>query len=357
MRNPNDRPHIDAEDSESGYVGKTRHKAKGAVRTRTLIKAGQALSADARAASVLTAVGPQWVCQTDDGLFCVATVSGTVDCPHTSTIVTVGDRVWIVLDDHPTPQGDASGTIVKVGERRTLLSRKAPGRARREQVVVANVDQLAIMVAAAQPNYHKRLIDRYLIAADKGDLRPLIVVNKVDLIPDEYTDDLHEDFEAYRRIGVPVLFVCAISGLGCGELRAELGVASTLFSGPSGVGKSSLINRLTDVRQEVGAISDKYEKGRHTTTAAIRIPMDGGGSIVDSPGIREFAIWELSVDELPYYFEEFTPFAEHCRFAPCSHTHEPGCAVKEAVDGGLIDEERYISYLMLREGNMDEQER
>lgn len=357
MRNRNERHQPTPEDDESGFVGKTRQKAKGAVRTRTIIKAGQSLPKGALPGTVLTAVGPQWICQSDEGGFVVSTVSGTVDCPHTSTIVTVGDRVWIVPDDHPTPQGDAAGTIVRVNERRTLLSRKAPGRARREQVVVANVDQLAIVVAAAQPAYHKRLIDRYLIAADKGDLRPLIVVNKVDLIPDEYTDDLHEDFEAYRRIGVPVLFVCAISGLGCGELRAELGQASTLFSGPSGVGKSSLINRLTDVRQEVGAISDKYEKGRHTTTAALRIPLEGGGSIVDSPGIREFAIWELSVDELPYYFDEFTPFAEACRFAPCSHTHEPGCAVKEAVDDGLVDEERYISYLLLREGNMDDQER
>ena len=347
-------------DSEAQMIhpAKERRGQKLGVRTRTIIKQGQPLDPRAVPATVLTAVGPSWICRREaDAVYVVATVGGTVDCPHTSTIVTVGDRVWILPDDHPTPQGDAAGTIVKVEERRTLLSRKVPGRARREQVLVANVDQLAIVIAAAQPAYHKRLIDRYLIAADKGDLRPFIVVNKMDLIPDEYLADVKEDFAAYGRIDVAVLFVSADTGQGLDRLRSELGRASTLLSGPSGVGKSSLINLLTNVRQDVGAISEKYERGRHTTTAAQVFPMDGGGSIVDSPGIREFAIWELSADELPYYFEEFTPFSGQCRFSPCSHTHEPGCAVKQAVDDGIIDEERYISYLVLREGNMDEQER
>jgi ribosome biogenesis GTPase len=312
-------------------------------------------------ATVLTALGPVWLCSlhADHAIhdYIVAAIAGTVDCPHTSTIVAVGDVVWIVPDDYLTPQGDRSGTIVKVEARRTLLSRKVPGKARREQVLVANVDQLGIVVAAAQPAYHKRLIDRYLIAADKGDLRPFIVVNKSDLIPDDYADDFYNDFEAYRAINIPVLFVSAESHDGLDDVRTMLQGASTLLSGPSGVGKSSLINLLTDVRQEVGDISQKYDKGRHTTTAAQLFPLDDGGSIVDSPGIREFAIWELSDDELPYYFEEFTPFASQCRFSPCSHTHEPSCAVKDAVDAGLIDEERYISYVLLREGNMDDQER
>lgn len=336
-----------------------RRPPKPGSKTRTIIKSGQPLDPRAVSATVLTALGPAWLCvqPTAPHAYIVAAVGGTVDCSHTSTIVAVGDVVWIVLDDHPTQQGERSGTIVKVEARRTLLSRKVPGRARREQVLVANVDQLGIVVAAAQPSYHKRLIDRYLIAADKGDLRPFIVVNKRDLIPAEYADDFYHDFDAYRTINIPVLFVSAEDNVGLDELRAMLNGASTLLSGPSGVGKSSIINLLTDVRQEVGDISEKYDKGRHTTTAAQLFPLDDGASIVDSPGIREFAIWELSADELPYYFEEFTPFAPHCRFTSCSHTHEPGCAVKDAVDNGLIDEERYVSYLLLREGNMDEQER
>jgi len=348
------------EEHEQAFASDTRSRrsAKPISKTRTIIKVGQPLDPAAVRATVLTAVGPSWICRRDDdATYVVASVGGTVDCPHTSTIVTVGDHVWILPDEHATSQGDAAGTIVKVEARQTLLSRKVPGKARREQVLVSNVEQLGIVVAAAQPAYHKRLIDRYLIAADKGDLRPFIVVNKMDLNPEEYVQDVVDDFAAYAQIGIPVVFMSASTDQGMDTLRHELGRASTLLSGPSGVGKSSVINLLTNVRQDVGAISEKYDKGRHTTTAAQVFPMPVGGSIVDSPGIREFAIWELTADELPFYFEEFTPFAEHCRFKPCSHTHEPGCAVKEGVDAGTIDEERYLSYIVLLQGNMDEQER
>lgn len=237
--------------------------------------------------------------------------------------------------------------IVKIAPRQTLLSRKAAGRVRREQVVVANVDQLAVVVAAVQPIYHKRLIDRYLIAADKGDLAPMIVVNKVDLVADDDLDDLDADFAGYEAIGIPVHFVSASAGEGMAEFRAALVGRATLLSGPSGVGKSSIINVLAETHLAVGEISALYAKGRHTTTGARYLPLDTRSALVDSPGIREFAIWELDVDELPYYFPEFEVAARECRFQPCSHTHEPGCAVKRGVEDGEIDEERYISYCNL----------
>jgi ribosome biogenesis GTPase len=297
---------------------------------------------------VVTALGPRWVVAVDQE-FWICTVSGVVDCPHTSTIVTVGDEVWIEPETTRTEFGDLSAMIVKVEPRTTVLSRKAAGKQQREQVLVANVEQLGIVMAAALPDYNKRLIDRYLIAADKGDLEPFIVINKFDLIPNEYHDDVADDLRVYTdQLNIPVIFASAKSGRGIADLRSHLADRSTLFTGPSGVGKSSLINLFTDARQRVGAISEKYEKGRHTTTSSLVIPIPGGGQVVDSPGVREFGIFELDAEELPFYFEEFTDFARECRYQPCSHTHEPHCAVKQAVDDGQIDEERYVSYLNLR---------
>jgi ribosome biogenesis GTPase len=339
---PDADPELDEQFSE-----KTRHRAKSRNRTRTIIKQERVLPPNALRGTVITAAGPNWIVSVDPGeVFHICSVSGTVDCPHVDTIVAVGDVVWITPDaDH-----GEQGTIVRVEERRTVLSRKAAGRVQREQVFVANVDQLCIVMSTALPMYNKRLIDRYLIAADKGDLQPIICINKMDLFPDEEDQrDIRSDFTAYQHLGITCHFVSVKHSEGIAELAAQLVGRSTLFSGPSGVGKSSLINALTDSRQVVGAISDKYLTGKHTTSAAILIPLANGGSIIDSPGIRELAIWELGAEELPFYFEEFMPFVSECRYATCSHTHEPGCGVKKAVEEGKIDEERYVSYLNILE--------
>lgn len=335
-------------DDDGHYRSRIRDRTRIAPRTRSVVKVRTDVPEGSLRGTVVTAAGPSWIVSVGDDLY-VCTLSGTVSSPHFETLVTVGDYVHIVPDGTSNALGDATATIVAVEERRTLLFRKAVGKARKGQVVVANVDRLCIVVAFVEPDYHRRLIDRYLIAADKGDLDPMIVLNKCELIPAEYRQDIVDDFQAYVDIGIPVHFVSAVTGEGLEELRADLIGVSTLFSGPSGVGKSSLINVLTESRQRVGAVSRKYEKGRHTTTAAVVIPLPDGGTVVDSPGIREFGMWELDLDELPWYFEEFAPFAPSCRFSPCTHTHEPGCAVKQAVDEGEIDPQRYDSYLQLRE--------
>lgn len=338
-------------DPEASYRAKSRQVRRRSDKVRTRLKAGKALSDKALQGVVVTSAGPYWVVAPHSGSQpVICTVSGTVDSPETDTIVTVGDVVWFVPQDEVTEFGDPLGVIVKREERRTLLSRRAAGRARREQVVVANVDQLAIVVAAREPAYNKRLIDRYLIAADKGDLQPIIIVNKIDLVPSAERAELIEDLAAYwDDLDLPVALVSASTGEGIDALRDILHGWSTLLSGPSGVGKSSVINTLTDARLRVGAISTMYQKGRHTTTAAMVIPLADGGQLVDTPGLREFAVWELDATELPYYFEEFTPFATECRYQPCSHHHEPGCAVIAAVEEGKIDPERYLSYLVLLE--------
>jgi len=338
------------------YRARSRDLRKRQERVKTRLKEGKSLPDNALPGVVMTSVGPFWLVSQQEGTLgslqnlYVCTVSGTVDSPETDTIITVGDRVWIVPDDDDTEFGHPAAHIVKREERETLLSRKAAGRQQREQVVVANVEQLGIVLSARQPQYNKRLIDRYLIAADKGDLSPLIIINKLDLVPDSERADLVEDLAAYwDDLDLPVVFVSAETGENIADLHGLVRDRSTLLSGPSGVGKSSLINTLTDARLRVGEISEMYQKGKHTTTAATVIPLREGGQLVDTPGLREFAVWELDPDELPYYFEEFAPYMEECRFQPCTHDHEPGCAVKEALEQGRIDPERYLSYLVLLE--------
>jgi ribosome biogenesis GTPase len=332
----------DQDDHELGYRARTRERAKLLDRTRTRVKQGN-IPEGALQGTVMRPLGPRWMVATPEAVWDCA-VSGIIDVPHTSSLVAVGDTVWIM----PDQRASGAGSIVKVEERTTVLSRKAAGRGKKEQVLVSNAEQLCIVVAAAQPDYKKRLIDRYLIAADKGELAPMIVINKIDLIPDEYRQDFVDDLRVYSEdLGIPVLFTSTTTGEGIEELEQHLLAHTSLLAGPSGVGKSSIINLISNIPQAVGEISRKYDKGRHTTTAAIVIPLRNGGIAIDTPGIREFALWELGIDELPFYFEEFAPFAEHCKFNSCSHTHEPGCAVKQAVEEGLVDEERYASYLLL----------
>jgi ribosome biogenesis GTPase len=346
----NDKDVISAPNSDGDRSDglRVRDTAKRLQRTRTLVKDRGGLPEAAIEGYIVTSIGPQWLVWTTCG-YHVCNVSGSVDCEHKDTIVTVGDDVWLIADGGTDVHGTLTGTIVKVGMRRTLLSRKAAGRAQREQVLVANVDQLAIVVAAANPDYNKRLIDRYLIAADKGDVVPFIVINKCDLADAMgIREMIHEDLAAYRAIGLDIYYACVPTGEGIDEIRARMAGVSTMVAGPSGTGKSSLINSLTDARLAVGSISRAYSKGRHTTTGSVVVPLPGGGSVVDSPGIREFAVWQLDASELPFYFEEFSEYSLHCKFQPCSHMHEPGCAVRVAVESGLIDADRYDSYCLLR---------
>lgn len=329
------------------YRGRTRERAKRLDRTKTRVKSGASVSDQALHGVVISPLGPKWLVNVGADYW-VASVSGVIDAAAGTTLVAVGDTVWIEPEAETTEHGDQACTIVKVDDRTTVLSRKAAGLQQREQVLVANVEQLGIVMAAVLPGYNKRLIDRYLIAADKGDLRPFIVINKCDLLTDEDREDILDDLRTYwDLLHIPVIMVSARTQEGLDELSQALADTSTLLTGPSGVGKSSLINTITDSRQRVGEISTKYLKGKHTTTSSIVIPLSSGGMVVDSPGIREFGIFELGKEELPFYFEEFAEFASECRFTPCSHTHEPGCAVKQAVEDGLIDEERYVSYLNL----------
>ncbi len=297
-------------------------------------------------ARVLEGTGKRWLVELEDGQLWECAVAGAVELEEESpTLVAVGDFVECVPRQGTGVSGLPQGLIVRREVRRTKLSRYRR-REGKEQVVVSNVDQLAILLAAAEPRYDRFLIDRYLIAAEKGELAPLLCINKVDLGDAE---QIRADLRFYAEVlGVPVLLLSARTGEGLEGFRTLLAGKATVLSGPSGVGKSTLTNLLVGEEvQRIGEISLKLGQGRHVTTMARMFRLPQGGYIVDTPGIRDLSIWELTRAELAGYFHEFDDWAQECRYQPCSHIHEPECAVRRAVQEGRLDRQRYENYCRL----------
>lgn len=256
------------------------------------------------------------------------------------------------------PDGNGSGMIVELLPRRNYLARPGPapmpGAHQFEQVIVANLDQVVPVFAVAEPPPRWNLLDRYLVAAESFGLPALVCVTKLDLALDgngRIDPQLDEAVADYRRIGYPVVLASAFSGAGLDELRQALRGRLSVFLGKSGVGKTSLLNALQPgLGLRVREVSQLTGKGRHTTTAMELFPLDFGGSIVDTPGIREFGLWGVDFEDLPHFFPEMRPFIGRCRFGlDCIHDDEPGCAVRKAVMEGMMSPRRYQSYLRLRE--------
>ncbi len=249
----------------------------------------------------------------------------------------VGDRVVI----------DERGVIVEVLARRTRLSRRGVGRRPREQVIVANVDQMLAVFAAASPKPRWRMLDRYLVIAEMAGIAPVICVTKIDLVG---ADAVRRELSHYEAIGYRLRLVCAASGQGLEGLREVLHDQTTVLVGKSGVGKTTLLNALVPgAGQRVGEVSGRTGKGRHVTSASRMHALPGGGRLIDTPGVRELGLWQDGDVSLDACFPEMREHVAACRFSPrCSHTHEPGCAVKAAVERGGIDPRRYESYLRLR---------
>ncbi|QDV33493.1 ribosome small subunit-dependent GTPase A [Tautonia plasticadhaerens] len=251
-------------------------------------------------------------------------------------VVAVGDRVWF------RPVGEDQGLIEKVEPRSGTVTR---GYRHREHVIVSNVDQLLIVSAFAEPELKLPLIDRYLISAEKGGVRPVIVLNKADLVP---LADYQWVFGLYAQLGYEVIPCSASDGLGVDRLREVLASGTTALSGQSGVGKTSLLNAVQPgLNLRVGEVSSWTRKGTHTTTYAELLRLQQGGYVVDTPGLRQFQLWDVEPWELEQYFIEFRPYIPHCRFPDCSHIHEADCSVKVALSREQIHEGRYESYLKL----------
>lgn len=253
--------------------------------------------------------------------------------------VVVGDEVTIAV------ASETEASVLEIAPRRTKLSRPGVGRSDREQVIVANVDIVVIVVSVVEPPLHPRLIDRYLVAIQQGLAEPLIYVNKLDLLQDE--SEL-EVLDPYRKIGIPVIHGSAVAPGGMAELRVALKEKVCAFVGHSGVGKSSIVNCLKpDADLETGSVSKGYGRGTHTTTASSLHRLADGTVLIDTPGIRSFGLRALESSQIASYFQEFSEF--ECRFRDCTHTHEPGCGVLAAVESGEIEQVRYDAYRRLRE--------
>ncbi len=339
---------------EEGTTGQERVRPKGEMsRKRTIVqtdnpadvKGGVAMPAVDEDAClhgrVLRVHGLVSVVEADDGRLFRCVVRRVLRSLVTEerSIVTTGDHVWFRMSS------DNEGVIERVEPRHGLLTRASRGR---EHVLVANVDQVVIVMALAEPALKPHLIDRYLVSAGKGGIKPILCLNKADLGDPAPLQPL---IGTYGQLGIRVILTSIVSGRGIEELRTFMPGRQSVFAGQSGVGKSSLLNAMEPgLRLTVGEVSDTNNKGKHTTTTAQLIKLSMGGWVVDTPGIRQFELWDVMPEELEGYFPEFRPLVPLCEFADCTHIREHGCAIKRAVALGQVSEHRYISYRGMYEG-------
>jgi ribosome biogenesis GTPase / thiamine phosphate phosphatase len=297
------------------------------------------------------------VIRAQSGFLTVATDAGDYTCrlrgrlkqgQQEGDIVAVGDRVTI------SPEEDGRGVIERIHERTAEFSRMRSGIKREfRQILLANPDQIVAVFACAEPSPSLRMLDRFLVIAEKQAVDAVVVANKVDLVTAEHARAL---FGIYTQLGYPVVYTSAHTGQGVAGLREHLKGKLSALTGPSGVGKSSLLNAIQpDLGLHVRSVSESTSKGRHTTRVRELFPLDLGGYVADTPGIRSLALWDTEPEELDAYFVEMRELVAGCQFSDCTHTHEPGCAVLAAVDAGEVARERYNSYLRLRFGDESEE--
>jgi len=290
------------------------------------------------------------VIRTHGGHYFVQTDDGELDCAmrgrlkrsrSLSDLIAIGDRVRYAIAE------DGTGVVEEILPRKSALSRcPPPPRFPAEQIIVANPDQVLVICSLRSPPPNSLAIDRWLVACEAEELPVAIIGNKVDLAEDEDLDIL----ALYNSIGYPVLATSVVTGEGLDVLHQSLKGKLSVFTGPSGVGKSSILNALwPDLDLEVGEISEFHDRGRHTTVVARLLNPEPELYVADTPGLRQFRFWDIDREQLDAFFPEFKPFLGECRFQPCTHTHEPGCAIKAAYERGEITGIRFESYLKMFE--------
>ena len=352
--------------AEDATVPDERIRAKGDLsRRRTIIQDEKPAEPSSmpsvdetasRPGRVLRVHGLYSVVETDDGrqFRCVVRRVLRTLATDERSVVTTGDRVWFLpagpavkteVAEGGTDAATVEGVIERVEPRHGILTRASRGR---EHVQVANVDQVVFVLSLVEPDLKPHLIDRYLASAEQGGIRPILCLNKADLVDPV---DFQPLIGMYSQLGVPTFLTSASAGTGVERLRERLRDRETVFTGQSGVGKSSLLNVIQPgLGLRVREVSGVNQKGKHTTTTAELIRLDFGGWVVDTPGVRQFGLWDVIPEEVEGFFAEFRPFVALCAFPDCTHTHEERCAVKRAVMRRWISESRYTSYLGLFAG-------
>ncbi len=298
-------------------------------------------AADAPAGRVLKVHGLTSTVRLDDGTHLECATRGLLKSLATDlqNVVVTGDRVNVKV------MGSKQGMILRVHPRVGTICRTSRNR---QQILVANVDQVIILASAAEPNLKPNLVDRFLVSAESTGIKPIICINKVDLVDPA---ELQAVTGVWAQLGYPVVLLSVKMNWNVGRLKSLLVNRDSVVAGQSGVGKSSLLNAIEpglDLR--VGDISDETQKGKHTTTYSRLIPLAEGGHIVDTPGIRSFQLWDVIPEEVAGFFRDIRPFVSFCQFPDCTHTHEQNCAVKDAVADFKIDVRRYESYCQIQSG-------
>jgi ribosome biogenesis GTPase len=289
---------------------------------------------------VVEGTGGVWRVHIENAGIVDATLRGRLKLEGTQKLA-VGEHVTLTRDER-----DAAWMIDTIHPRQSRLARRAPGARQTERVVIANVDQVMVVFAFERPEPHPRMIDRFLVIAEANDLAAQIIMNKRDLVTDATA---HEFVAPYAAAGYTVHMASVKGHMGIDALHDALSGRVSVFSGPSGVGKSSLLNAMfPGSHLRVGEISASVNKGRHTTVGARLLPLPGGGYVGDTPGLREVGLWGITAAELDHCFPEFRPMLGECRFQDCAHDREPGCAIRDAVEDSAISPARYESYRKLR---------
>ena len=346
---------IDSDKNLDEFSPGERISRKGAItRHRTIMSAGEGRSGEQPVRDVATAEclpgrvlsphGGMCRVEANDGRVYECTVRRLLKSLATDerAAVAAGDRVLFL------PAGGNQGVIERVEARRGVLTRKTRGH---KHVLAANVDQVLIVASAADPPLKPSLIDRYLISAAVGGIRPVICINKIDLA--DFVE-LQPVIGTYSQLGYDVVSTSARTGLGIARLKHLLTGCETALAGQSGVGKTSLINFLEpSLDLKTLEVTAETRKGKHTTTAARLLRLSFGGWVVDTPGIRQMELWDVVKDDVERFFLEFQPFLRECRYPNCSHMHESRCGVKRAVVRGLVSNLRYESYCRIRMDDAD----
>lgn len=292
------------------------------------------------------------IIRSQSGFFNVETEAGTLVCrlrgrlkkgKREGDLAAIGDRVKV------SRSAEAVGMIEEIEPRERIISRLAPTpRGEYEQILIANPDQIVLVFACADPIPRLRMLDRFLVTAERQNVPAIVVANKIDLVD---LDQAKQMFSPYMAIGYPVVFTSAMTQRGVTELRDRLLENISVLTGPSGAGKSSLLNAIQPgLGLEVQRVSLATGKGQHTTVASEMFSLEGGGYVADTPGLKALALWDIEAAELDGYFPEMKPYVAGCQFSDCTHVHEPGCAVREAVSALDIHPARYESYVRMRLG-------